>query len=817
MSVVGILMCVILVLLASPAEAITESQLEGMAVTQPFNASSSSKSSYSTNWSKLEWASSKGTETERGWEPSGYPNVSGTFDKATVTDVGSGIAALVRMTASPGNAERYFSLWLDEAGASATRTGYELRYTQTLGDPELTLSKWESGKQTKLGSTSISQFGGLLALVDLGETVSAWAVNGEEAKFTELLSKKDSTFASGNAGLEGSGEFTRLDDFRVGALLTPVESTPEALENLALVDSFGTNESPLSGGGKWAALNWDSSTSGHNTGRVSSGWGPFDAYPTINGAFWNKATFADTGAGTAVLGTLIKSPENLSRYFSLWIDMPSPASARSGYELRLTETSTGVYEASLSKWESGSKTVLTSKGSYALPTNRPFALVDREGIVSAWANPFKEGWEQILSAKDSTFSSGYIGLEGSGNITRITEFKGGQMPPLKLPVNVSRPAITPTTPLQAVSLSTSNGTWTNSPTSYAYQWLRCTGGECTNIGGATGAKYTPTELDVGYSLAVDVTASNSSGNGVARTALTSAVQKAGTITEYTVPSKEDPWGIASGPDGNLWFTAATKIGYISTAGSFTEFSLPKGQLADLIVKGPEGRLWYTINSSTSGIIGKINSEGEIIEYELAKWPSTSTVGIALGPDGNLWFSGIKPVNQVGKITTSGTVTEYGVPEGAYPYYFASGPDGNIWFTLPSVTGSRIGKVTTSGGFTEYSSAAGNDALAITKGPDGNLWFTNLSSGKIGKITTTGTRTEYSLPAGSKPWGITEGADGNLWFTVRGTSKIGRITTGGTITEYSLPAGSEPLVITQGPDQKLWFTVGGTHKIGNIVP
>ncbi len=64
------------------------------------------------------------------------------------------------------------------------------------------------------------------------------------------------------------------------------------------------------------------------------------------------------------------------------------------------------------------------------------------------------------------------------------------------------------------TLSATQGTWTNSPTSYAYQWEDCnTAGEaCANIGGATSSGYKLTASDVGHTVRVVVTASNSAGS-----------------------------------------------------------------------------------------------------------------------------------------------------------------------------------------------------------------------------------------------------------------------------------------------------------------
>jgi subtilisin family serine protease/sugar lactone lactonase YvrE len=414
-------------------EAVTASQLSGMAVTEPFDGSTASVADFSANWSALGWASGgtpKGENTTTGWRPvAAYPTVNGASHNATITDTGPGIAAVATMAVNPANASRYFSLWLDMSSPSSTRAGYELRFTEvSTGTYNVTLSKWQGGAQTVLASQSSYAFakGSSFALVDQGGTVSAWTNTG--SGFSQLLSASDAAFGGGKAAVEGAGNITRLTNFKVGSLLSPVANMDAALKDLTLNDSFATNENPLSGGGAWAALAWDNSTSGHNTGRVSGGWGPYDAYPTINGAYWTKATFPDTGAGVGAAATLFANPAIASRYFSLWLDMPTPASARTGYELRFTEASSGVYEVALSKWQAGVKTVLASKASYSLPTGSQFALVDKGETVSVWTSTASE-YAQLLSASDSAFNSGYTGIEGSGNITRLKDFRSGPLPP----------------------------------------------------------------------------------------------------------------------------------------------------------------------------------------------------------------------------------------------------------------------------------------------------------------------------------------------------------------------------------------------------
>ena len=78
---------------------------------------------------------------------------------------------------------------------------------------------------------------------------------------------------------------------------------------------------------------------------------------------------------------------------------------------------------------------------------------------------------------------------------------------------------------QGQTLTASQGTWTNSPSSYAFQWQRCdsAGNNCSSISGATASSYVLTTVDVGSTIRIRVTASNSAGSASATSSQTAIV------------------------------------------------------------------------------------------------------------------------------------------------------------------------------------------------------------------------------------------------------------------------------------------------------
>ena len=84
------------------------------------------------------------------------------------------------------------------------------------------------------------------------------------------------------------------------------------------------------------------------------------------------------------------------------------------------------------------------------------------------------------------------------------------------------------TATQGQTLTTTNGTWSNSPTSFTYAWQDCSssGGSCTNISGASGSSYTLGAGDVGHTIRAVVTATNAGGSGSGTSAPSAVVAAA---------------------------------------------------------------------------------------------------------------------------------------------------------------------------------------------------------------------------------------------------------------------------------------------------
>jgi hypothetical protein len=140
----------------------------------------------------------------------------------------------------------------------------------------------------------------------------------------------------------------------------------------------------------------------------------------------------------------------------------------------------------------------------------------------------------------------------------------GQAAIAAAPVNTAPPAITGT-PQVGQRLTASTGTWSNSPTSFAYEWLRCNGGgnSCDAVANATQSTYTLVAADVGSTMRVRVTATNTDGSNSAQSAQTAVVIAA---SSSAAPKNTSPPTISG----------TAKVGQVLTANEGTWTGNPTG-------------------------------------------------------------------------------------------------------------------------------------------------------------------------------------------------------------------------------------------------
>ena len=233
-------------------------------------------------------------------------------------------------------------------------------------------------------------------------------------------------------------------------------------------------------------------------------------------------------------------------------------------------------------------------------------------------------------------------------------------------------------------------------------------------------------------------------------------------SEFSVPtSNAEPAGLTSDQSGVLWFAESAagigKIGKMTIGGSFTEY-VTGGQPLVVTIAG-DNTVWFLDAANNS--VGHLTFPGAVVtEYGIPTNPADPAY-MTLGPDGNLWFTelgiGSGTGCQVARITTGGspTITEFQMqflqpsPDGDVCLGITSA-GGNLWFAEAD-TGA-IGRVTTGGVVTEWGVPGnGTTAVFVANGPDSNLWFTDggfdpnvlIGTNQVGRINLSSVTT---LPA-----------------------------------------------------------------------
>jgi streptogramin lyase len=298
-----------------------------------------------------------------------------------------------------------------------------------------------------------------------------------------------------------------------------------------------------------------------------------------------------------------------------------------------------------------------------------------------------------------------------------------------------------------------------------------------------------------------------------------------TKVKFTQPSPNAPW-VATEQQGQAGTDTVTYS--YKTEEAQNEYPLLTGSEATSIARGSDGNLWFAEEAASQ--IGRITTSGTVTYYSLPLGSKPDS--ITGGPEGAMWFAE-EGRERIGKITSTGVITEYLLPSKrdggrnipSKPHKITEGSEGLLWYTEDEMEfnfgGGFINSMTSQGAVTEHSIHSG-DPQGITVGAEGDLWATingpGLTPG-VERLTPAGEATEYSVNhAGTSVGEIVTGAEGALWYTAKtsaGGYQVDKVTKAGVLTEYPMPSSSNPAGIAVGPDGNIWVTEHGADRLAKI--
>jgi streptogramin lyase len=524
------------------------------------------------------------------------------------------------------------------------------------------------------------------------------------------------------------------------------------------------------------------------------------------------------GSALATAATMAVDPANVDRYFSLWLDMPTPAGARSGYELNFKYVSANTYDVTLSKWQAGAKIQLAAKSGVSFAAGSSLALVDEGATVSAWANT-GSGFVRVLSAADAAFHEGRAGLFGAGNITRLAKFKAGE---LELPSGI--PAA-----LAAMPVTEAFDGSSASNARFAAEWsaLGWAGGGSPK-GATTTAGWRPVDA---FTTAANGAYFNQNLAGAASSASEQAelLDSSGAIeTAVDLPAvagegKFDPElqaTLEKRTGGG--FLLIDESGESGTAVAFDEtgeteallaggdvkvdYSYEDGELAEIAVEDP-GTLRVdpteVESSERQATEGTPLFHSAFGSFGAGDSQLNAPSDVAIGPEGEMWVADFannrlqhfNPAGEyVGRFGSQGS----GAGKLDHPASIAIDAEGNLW--VADKGNNRIQKFSPEGvlldGFGSLGSGNGqfNGPEGIAIDAAGDIWVSDTYNYRIQKFSAEGDFIEVVAPeglGGIEPTGIDAGPDGKVWVADWFNNRVAVLSEGGDFELSFGSAGSGP--------------------------
>lgn len=517
------------------------------------------------------------------------------------------------------------------------------------GESPITYSyQWERCGESGEGCSAIS-----------GATAGTYSLTESDvgSRLRALVTATD----EGGSTTAASNATAAISTTTLVSVVAPSITGPHQLGRPLSADrGIWTGEGALSYAYKWERCNEKGESCATITGAAEPSYIPTSA------DVGNTIRVAVTAEGTAGKGSVTSSvtpvivseplaPENLL--------IPSLEGNLTVGETLTAQTGTWVSSETISysyQWqtcnEEGECTNVTGA------TSSTFALVDGDTGLAL---------RVIVTAKNS--------LGTASAESEQSEAVGAAGPP----ENTSMPTINGTAK-QGERLVAGNGSWSGSrPLSYYYRWERCNsaGESCASIEGATKPNYTLASADVGSTLRVKVTTTNSLGSAGAVSAQTGVVAggEASSASAIELAEKTDPSVLqpttADAIEGQEIKPAISDSGEsLSGTTALTTSSASKETPGEFAVNTPAGELSFQpvnsapnatktptiVNGGTAVFAGTSNATDTIVRPDALGATTLLQLRSSEAPTSFSWEVGIGPNQRLEKLS-NGDVAVVEVP------------------------------------------------------------------------------------------------------------------------------------------------------------
>jgi sugar lactone lactonase YvrE len=411
----------------------------------------------------------------------------------------------------------------------------------------------------------------------------------------------------------------------------------------------------------------------------------------------------------------------------------------------------------------------------------------------------------------------------------------------RAPSNTALPTISGTAE-DGQTLTAGTGEWAGTPPlTYSYQWQSCNsaGEGCSNVPGATDSSYLLGHSDVGTTLRVIVTASNSAGSAPATSAASAVVAELApsstalpsisgeAVQGQTLTASTGEW-VGTPPltyayqwqscnslgEGCLDIPGATSASYVLGAGEVgmtvrvgvtatnAAGSASRSSAASAIVSaGGEQQLAYTAQFGTAG-----SGDGQFSE----------PADVAVDANGHLWVldrgnDRVQEFSEAGEYLSQFGSTGTGNGQMRDPDGLAISPAGDVW--VLDTGNQRLEEFGEDGAFirTAGSGVIGSaEGIAVDR--HGNVWVSATYEAKLDVFNSEGAHVKTVGSGGSgpgqldEPEGLTVGSNGDVWVAEWANNRVQEFNEAGEYLSGFGTAGSGPGEMAS----PYGITAGGGH-------